>query len=141
MRFISFINLYLSYSNCRQNNLLHLYLYLIILNIHFILYHFVNASYSYKINFFIIKKNSRLLTIQRSPMAHRRWSQEQYKICSYYWIVQYQYMIRWFWINYAAANVTYFNYYYLIYWRNLSTSILQYRLMKCWVDIHFILFY
>lgn len=142
LSFISYINLryifYKKYENC---NFIYIYIYLIILNIYFINKLFLQQLGTIRFNSFLKKKTTTRLTIQRAPMAHRRWSQEQYKVIIYYWIVCYCIILKNFWINFIYLYLPYFTMFYHLFYIYFSSSILLFKNNQLWLQKQFILYY
>jgi hypothetical protein len=136
--FISYINLRYLFS---QKYYLYTYIYLLLINIYF--YCLLFLRFLTRLNFisYIKQKNIKLLIVQRAPMAHRRWSQEHYKIQIYYWVNCYKFLLKYNWIHYLIKNIVYLTYYLTITAFHLTTSSLFVKSVTNQIQILFLLYY
>ena len=94
LKFLSFLNLKLkSFFKIKKSTQIVTSIFLIMLNIFYFLSNLVSIYYlkKYKTfywNFYIKKQYIRFLTIQRAPIAHRQWSQEQYHVRVFYFFLK-----------------------------------------------------
>ena len=140
--FISYINLKYIFTQCKDRlYFLYIYIYIILLNIYLIIKVFLVQHSVFFFKTFINKKNIQQFTIQRAPMAHRRWSQEQYKVTLYYWIICYNYKLTSFWLNCLYNNISYFTFFYYSLFLFFSTSVVFFKNSISSICINFFLYY
>jgi hypothetical protein len=138
--FISYVNLKYLFLN-KHYIYIYIYIYLLLINIYF--YCLLFLRHLTRLNFvsYIEKKNIKSLIIQRAPMAHRRWSQEHYKIQIYYWINYYRFLLKYNWIHYFIKNTAYLMYYLTKTVFYLSTTTLFIKSVTNQIQIIFVLYY
>jgi hypothetical protein len=137
---MSYINLkYLFFQ--KHHVYIYIYIYLLLINIY--CYCLVFLRFLTKLNFisYIKQKNIKLLIVQRAPMAHRRWSQEHYKIQIYYWINYYKFLLKYNWIHYLLKNTAYLTYYLSTTVFHLSTTSLFVKSTVSQIHIIYLLYY
>lgn len=117
LKFLSFLNLKLkSFFKIKKSTQIVTSIFLIMLNIFYFLSNLVSLYYlktrkTFYWNFYIKKRHMRFLTIQRAPIAHRQWSQEQYHVRVFYFFLKTSF--------YLCSKI-----YYFLNYKTFSTCLL-----------------
>lgn len=141
--FISYISLQKLFYTKKQliRSNLYIYIYVIMLNLYYIGRLFIDSRFSIHVNSHIYIKYTRSLTIQRSPMAHRRWSQEQYIIKMYYWLTTFKLELTYYWVNIIFNSLTYFTNFYQNVCLNLTMPVLLLKNTNSYITTYFVLYF
>lgn len=141
--FISYISLQKLFYTRKQliRSNLYIYIYVIMLNLYYIGRLFINPHFSIRVNSYIHVKYTKSLTIQRSPMAHRRWSQEQYVIKTYHWLTSFKLELTYYWLNVIFSSLVYFTNFYQNACLNLTMPVLLLKNTNSYVMTYFVLYF
>lgn len=141
--FVSYISLQRLFYTRKQliRSNLYIYMYVVMLNLYYIGRLFVNPCSSIRINSHVHIKCTKSLTIQRSPMAHRRWSQEQYTVKTYHWLTSFKLELTYYWLNTIFSSLVYFTNFYQSACLNLTMPVLLLKNTNSYITTYFVLYF